>query len=433
MSQYIEFDYNNKRNKLPVVIGTDQQKAVDIQYLNQQFNLITYDNALNNTAIAKSQISYIDSKNGKLYYRGYDIEELVEKSTFVETSFLLIYGHLPNREELKNFSNTLSKHSMIHESMRLFFDAFPGSAHPLAILATLVTALSAYYPLSFEENLQKGIDIRIRLLAKVRTLAAWSYKKSIGGPIIYPRDELPYCTNFLNMMFATPAEPYNVDPIDDKILNQILILYADHEMNATTTTVRIVASGRANLFACINAGICSLWGSRESDSNVPPIIMLQNMINKNITPEEYFKDFISGKKQLKLNGLGHSAYETQDPRAKIGKKLFHEYYNKKLEKDPTIKTNPILNKALEVENYVLNHPTFIEMNLYPNIEFYSALIFKLLGIQPEMNNVIRAIGKLPGWLAHWTEQRENPDRKVYRPKQIYTGEINKKYIPIESR
>lgn len=430
---FIEFENNQKKIKVPLIEGSDNKKSLDINFLFQESGLTTYDNALNNTAIAKSKISYIDSVNGKLYYRGYDIEELVEYSTFVETSFLLIYGHLPTKSELKQFSNELSKHSMIHESMRLFFDAFPGNAHPLAILATLVIALSAYYPSSFEEIKKKGIDIRTRLLAKVRTLAAWSYKKSVGQPIIYPRDELPYCTNFLNMMFATPAEPYKVDPIDDRVLNQILILYADHEMNATTTTVRIIASGRANLFACINAGICSLWGSRESDANVPPIIMLQEMINKNITPEEYFKDFISGKKQLKLNGLGHNAYEKEDPRAKISRRIFKDYYQNKVQKNPSILSDPIIKKALEVEEYVMNHPVFKEMNLYPNLEFYSALIFKLLGFPPEMNNVIRAIGKLPGWLAHWTEQRENPDRKVYRPKQVYIGEINKKYVSLEER
>jgi citrate synthase len=430
---YIEFDYNQKKIRLPLISGTDNIYSIDISFLHQELGLTTFDSALNNTSIAKSKISYIDSYNGKLYYRGYDVEELVEKSTFVETSFLLIYGHLPNRTEMQKFSLSLSKHSMVHESMRLFFDAFPGDAHPLAILATMVTALSAYYPSSFEENIAKGIDIRTRLLAKVRTLAAWSYKKSVGEPIIYPRDELPYCTNFLNMMFATPAEPYYVDPIDDKILNQILILYADHEMNATTTTVRVVASGRANLFACINAGICSLWGSRESDANVPPIVMLQEMIDRNISPEEYFKDFVYGKKQLKLNGLGHTAYEKEDPRARVSRKLFKEYYKNKLKNNPSIANDPIIKKGLEVEEYVLNHPIFKEMNLYPNVEFYSALIFKLLGIPPKMNNVIRVIGKLPGWLAHWTEQRENPDRKVYRPRQIYMGELNKKYIPIDQR
>ncbi|MCS7204815.1 MAG: citrate synthase [Leptospiraceae bacterium] len=430
---YAEIKINGKFIRLPLIKGSDGKQAIDIRFFNQENNITTFDTALNSTSIAKSQISYIDSKNGKLYYRGYDVEELVEKSTFVEVAFLLIYGHLPTKEEMKKFSLELSKHSMIHESMRLFFDAFPGTAHPLAILATLVTALSAYYPLSFEENMKKGIDIRIRLLAKVRTLAAWAYKKSVGQPIIYPRDELPYCTNFLNMMFATPAEPYQVDPIDDRILNQVLILYADHEMNATTTTVRIVASGRANLFACINAGICSLWGSRESDANVPPIVMLEEMINKNLTPEVYFRDFLYGKRQLKLNSLGHPAYETEDPRARVSRRLFKDYYQLKLQKDPTIANDPIIKKALEVEDYVSNHPLFKEMNLYLNVEFYSALIFKLLGIPPKMNNVIRTIGKLPGWLAHWSEQREDPDRKSYRPRQVYVGNLNKKYIPIDER
>lgn len=430
MSDFIPYRYNGRDLTLPLIESKDGSKAASVQHLTEDTGLYTFDPALNNTAIAKSAISYIDAKNNRLFYRGYDIEELVEHSTFVETAYLLIYEKLPTEQELKQFSRELSKHSMIHESMRNFFDSFPGkSAHPLAILATMVTALSGHYPDSFEELMSKGVDIRIRLLAKVRTLAAWSYKKSVGQPIVYPRDELPYCTNFLNMMFAIPAEPHTVTPADDRLLNQILILYADHEMNATTTTVRVVASARANLFACINAGICSLWGSRESDANMPPALMLLRMIDRNLTPDQYFEKFLQGHEKLKLNGFGHTAYQGEDPRARISRRIFHEY----LKSHPEARQDPLIQKGLEVEHFAMNHTVFKQLNMYPNVEFYSALIFKMLGIPPEMNNVIRTIGKLAGWLAHWSEARQDKDRRVFRPRQVYTGELHRSYVPIGQR
>lgn len=430
MSEFIPYSYNGRDLSLPLIESTDGSKAVSVQHLTEDTGLYTFDPALNNTAIARSAISYIDAKHDRLFYRGYNIEELVERSTFVETAFLLIYGKLPNSEELAQFSNGLSKHSMIHESMRNFFDSFPGkSVHPLAILATMVTGLSGYYPDSFEEHISKGVDIRIRLLAKVRTLAAWSYKKSVGQPIVYPRDELPYCTNFLNMMFAIPAEAHVVTPADDRVLNQMLILYADHEMNATTTTVRVVASARANLFACINAGICSLWGSRESDATMPPALMLLRMIDNNLAPDQYFEKFLQGREQLKLNGFGHAAYEGEDPRARISRRIFHDY----LKSHPEAKHDPLIQKGLDVEHFAMNHTVFKQLKMYPNVEFYSALIFKVLGIPPEMNNVIRTIGKLAGWLGHWSEARQDTERRVYRPRQMYSGDLNRSYVPIEQR
>ncbi|MCB1138296.1 MAG: citrate synthase [Leptospiraceae bacterium] len=429
MSEQVEFKYEGGSLSFPLMTASDGSKFFDVRELKEKTGLSAYDPDLHNTAIARSGITWIDAKSGRLLYRGIDVEELVEHSSFVETSYLLSNGELPTADQLAEYSRSLSKHSMIHESMRNFFDSFPGNAHPLAIMATMVTALSSYYPQSFEENIQKGIDVRTRLLAKVRTLAAWAYKKSVGQPTIYPRDDLPYCKNFLNMMFAVPAEGHTVTDDDDRVLNQILILYSDHEYNVATTTMRFVASTRANLFACINAGIMTLWGARESDANLPPIILLREMIQNSESPDQYFERFIKKGAPIVSNGLGHSAYGPEDPRATISRRIFHEYRKN----HPDALKSPLIRKALEVEEYTLGHPFFKEMKLYPNLDFYSALIFHLLGIPSEMNNVIRVIGKVSGWLAHWLEQRNETERRSFRPRQVYTGKMHRSYIPMDQR
>ncbi|HMU83258.1 MAG TPA: citrate/2-methylcitrate synthase [Leptospiraceae bacterium] len=408
---------DNQEYHLPVVQGTDGSRSIHADSLFEKTGLRIFDPRLNNVNITKSAITYIDPVSGRLLYRGYRIEDLVEHSSFVEVSFLLNEGELPNQEQYANYSNELCKHSMIHESMRYFFDAFPGDAHPIAILATMVTALSAYYPSTYEENLKKGVDIRARLLAKVRTLAAWSYKKSVGEPVVYPRDEMPYCTNFLNMLFAVPAETYQVPKSHDRVLNQLLILYSDHEQNTATTTMRLVASSQANLFACINAAMCAMWGSREFGANIPPIPMLDQMTKRRQSPEEYFEKFIKGQEIIRSNGLGHSSYRTQDPRAIIARKLFHEFRKT----NEIAAVDPLFEKALEVEEFTLGHPYFKEKGLYPNLDYYSALIFRMIGLPMTMNNVIRTIGKLSGWLAHWMEQHDEGVRGAYRPGQVYTG------------
>ncbi len=414
---------------LPVLTGSDGAQAVDISDLYEKTGVTTFDRSLNNTAATKSSITWIDSKKGTLLYRGINVEALVEQSTFVETSYLLSFGALPTEEQLRVYSTSLSKHSMIHESMRNFFDSFPGTVNPIAILATMVTALSSYYPEAYEVHYGQGVDIKARLLAKVRTLAAWAYKKSIGHPFIYPRDELPYCQNFLNMMFAVPSEPYTVPPEDDRILNQILMLYSDHEQNIATSTLRLVAGTKSNLFACVNAAMCALWGAREAGANIPPIKMLEDMINHQQSPDKYFEKFIQGREGLHSNGLGHSSYLVVDPRAVIIKKLFHSYYKSK---KATLK-EPLIEKALEVEEFTLGHPYFKEMRLYPNLDFYSAVIFRMIGIPANMNNVIRVIGKLAGWLSHWEEQRLEVPHISLRPRQIYTGVTSNRYIPISER
>ncbi len=423
-----KLEINGQNYELPIVEGTDGQQALDVTELKEKTGFFTYDPTLNNTAVARSEITRIDSKNGKLLYRGYDVEDLVDQSTFVETSYLLFNGELPGQEEYKNYSALLSNHSMVHESMRNVFDAFPGNAHPLAILATMVTALSSYYPETFEDNIRMGVDQRTRLLAKVRTLAAWAYKKSIGHPVIYPRDELPYCHNLLNMMFAVPAEPYTVPDDDAKLLNQIFILYSDHEQNSATSTVRFISSTKANLFVCINAGISTLWGAREAAYTVHTIPMLETMHNNGLTAEQFFAEFINGEKKLKSPAFGHRKYATVDPRAAISRRLFHDY----LKNHPSGRDNPLVRKGLEVEEFMLGHPFFKEFGLYPNLDFYSALSFMTMGIPRSMYNVMRVIGKMAGWLAHWEEERRITPKPV-RPQQIYAGVPNREYVPLEKR
>lgn len=420
-SQTIEF---------PTIEGSDHKQGIDVAGFKRKSGMYFFDPSLNNIAVAASSITLIDNQNDKLFYRGYDIEELVRKSNFVEVAYLLANGVLPSKENFKAYSNALSNHSLIHESMRNFFDSFPGDAHPLAILATMVTALSSYYPQPYEENKAIGVDVTIRLLAKVRTLAAWSYKKSIGHPVIYPRDELPYWTNFLNMMFAVPLEPIKIPEMDDKIMNQLMILYSDHEQNIATTTVRLLASTRANLFVCINAGISAYWGAREAAYDVLTVPMIEHMLDNSLSPEKYFEKFINGIEPLKSPAFGHAKYKTLDPRGKISKQLFYEYM-KEIKFDE--KMSPFIEKALEVEQFTSSHTFFKELGMYPNLDFYSALIFHMMGIPPNMYNVIRVIGKLPGWIAHWQEQRKNDKSGSMRPQQIYTGKTNQKYVNLADR
>ena len=428
MADTAKLHADGKDYTLPIVEGTDGQRAIDVSDLKENTGLYVYDPTLNNTAVTKSEITSIDTENGKLLYRGYDVEALVKKSTFVEVSYLLFNGNLPGRAAFEDYSHSLSNHSMVHESMRNVFDAFPGDAHPLAILATMVTALSSYYPQTDEENMKAGIDLKARLLAKVRTLAAWSYKKSIGHPVIYPRDELPYCDNLLNMMFAVPAEPYTVPEEDARVLNQLLILYSDHEQNSATSTVRLLSSTRANLFVCINAGISALWGAREGAYSVHTVPMLETMMSHNMPAEQFFARFMSGEESFRSPAFGHVKYNAMDPRARLSRELLHNYLKTKSGSRP----NHFIEKGLEVEEFVLGHPFFKEMKIYPNLDFYSALIFLSMGMPRSMFNVMRVIGKMSGWLAHWEEERMTAG-KAKRPQQIYSGVPERPYVPINER
>lgn len=426
--QTAELQADGKEYTLPILEGTDGQRAIDATELKEKTGLYLYDPTLNNTAVAQSEITRIDAENGKLLYRGYDVEALVKESNFVEVSYLLFNGDLPDQSAYDAYSHSLSNHSMVHESMRNVFDAFPGDAHPLAILATMVTALSSYYPQTYEENMKVGIDLKARLLAKVRTLAAWSYKKSIGHPVIYPQDDLPYCENLLNMMFAVPAEPYTVPQEDARVLNQLFILYSDHEHNSATSTVRLLSSTRANLFVCINAGISALWGAREGAYSVHTVPMLETMLSHNMSADQFFARFISGEEPFGSPAFGHKKYLTVDPRARISRELLHAYLKTKSGSRP----NPLIEKGLEVEEFVLGHPFFKEMKIYPNLDFYSALIFLAMGMPRSMFNIMRVIGKMAGWLAHWEEERLIT-RKAMRPQQIYTGVPERDYKVMSGR
>ncbi len=428
-----QLEYKGKQYPLNIITGTDGQAALDLRNLHKDTKLYGYDPMLTNIALTESSITCIDSKNNKLLYRGYDIEDLVKNTEFIEVAYLLIQGELPNSQEYKDYSLILSRHSMIHESMRNFFDGFPGNAHPLAILATMVTSLSSYYPSSYEGNFLLGVDIKARLLSKVRTLAAWAYKRSCGQPIVYPQDSLPYCKNFLNMMFSVPAEEYEVSTEDETLLNQLLILYSDHEQNIATSTVRLVASSQANLFVSINAGVSTLWGARESASEVHAISMLKTISEKNMKAEQFFEKFINGKKPFKSSIFGHKKYLGMEPRAKIAQRLFHDY----LKSHPELSQYPLINAAREVEDFILGSNYFIEGNLLPNLDFYSAILFQIMKIPESMFNVIRVIGKLAGWLAHWDEQYQlskakNHDHPI-RAQQIYSGRAYRPYVPLNKR
>jgi citrate synthase len=416
-----------KEVPLPVVVGTEDEHAVDIKSLRSESGYITLDSGFMNTGSTASAITYLDGEQGILRYRGYSIEELAEKSDFVETSFLLINGHLPTVEERKKFSTMLTRHSLIHEDMHQFFAGYPSTSHPMAVLSAMVTSLSAYYPDSLDRN--SAVDLHItRILSKVRTIAAFSYKKSIGQPLMYPKNSLKYCANFLHMMFAVPSEDYEVSPVLEKAVNQLLILHADHEQNCSTSTVRMVGSSGANLYASIAAGILALWGPLHGGANQAVIEMLEDVKNNRGGDGKKFIDDVKNKRDnQRLMGFGHRVYKNFDPRAKILKKMCDEVLAHLGVKDP------LLDIAKSMEEVALKDDYFISKKLYPNVDFYSGIIYRALGIPTNMFTVMFALGRLPGWIAHWKEMVDDPQTKIGRPRQVYTGEKLRKYVPLEQR
>jgi citrate synthase len=390
--------------------------------------VVTLDPAFMNTASVQSAVTFLDGEKGILRYRGIPIEELGERSSFVETAYLLIYGTLPDRAELEKFSQLLTRHSMIHEDMRRFFDGYPITAHPMAILSAMVTSLSSYYPYALNAKSDEYRDITIaRLMGKLPTIAAFSYKKNIGHPFIYPRNDLDYCANFLHMMFAVPAEPYRPDPVAVRALNLLLILHADHEQNCSTSTVRMVGSAQTNLFASISAGICALWGPLHGGANQEVVEMLEDIRKKGLSAKQFIDQVKDKKSGIRLMGFGHRVYKNFDPRAKIIKKSCDEVLQKLGIRDP------MLDLAKELEETALRDPYFVERKLYPNVDFYSGIIYKALGIPTQMFTVLFALGRLPGWIAHWKEMIEDPNTKIARPRQIYTGPTETHYVPLEKR
>ena len=420
---------DGKELECPVIVSTEGEKAIDIAKLRSTTGYITMDPGFGNTGSCKSAITYLDGDKGILRYRGIPIEQLAEKSTFVETSYLLINGKLPNQKELESFSVAFNDHSMMHEDMKNFFGAFPSTSHPMAILSAMVCSMSAYYPEFTKENPTKEeVDrIAIQLLSKVRTICAFSYKKSIGEPFVYPRQDLKYVPNFMNMMFSSPTHPCKLEDELVKAMEVLLILHADHEQNCSTSTVRLVGSSHANLYASISAGVCALWGPLHGGANQAVIEMLEEIhkdggdVNKVLARSKDKND------SFRLMGFGHRVYKNFDPRAKIIKKCADDLLKKLGINDP------LLDLAKRLEEAALKDDYFVSRKLYPNVDFYSGIIYRALGIPLDMFPVMFAIGRMPGWIAHWKEMIQDPATKIGRPFQIYTGNTTQDYVAIEKR
>jgi len=414
--------------ELPVITGSEGEKAIDISTLRAKTGYVCIDPAFVNTASTQSAITFLDGEQGVLRYRGIPIEQLGEHSTFVETSYLLIYGKLPNRSELDRFSTLLTRHSMIHEDMKRFLDGYPSTAHPMAILSSMVCSLSSFYPDATDVRNKDLFDITIaRLLAKVRTLAAFSYKKSVGQPFVYPKNSLSYAANFMNMMFSVPAEPYEIDEDIVKVLNLLLILHADHEQNCSTSTVRLVGSAHANLFASVSAGICALWGPLHGGANQEVVEMLDEIQRDGGDVQKFVNLAKDKNSTFRLMGFGHRVYKNHDPRARIIKAAADKVLAKLGVNDP------LLEVAKRLEEAALKDSYFVERKLYPNVDFYSGIIYRALGFPTNMFTVMFALGRLPGWIAHWKEMMEDKSTKIGRPRQIYTGEVTRDYVPMDKR
>ncbi len=428
MTEKAEIKHASGSLEVPVITGSENEQALDIAQLRGKTGLVTLDPAFMNTASTKSAITFLDGEKGILRYRGYPIEQVAEKSTFVETAYLLIYGNLPNAPELNRFSTLLTRHSLLHEDMKHFFDGFPSTAHPMAVLSSMVCSLSTYYPDDIDFSNKDELDTTIaRLISKVRTIAAYAYKKSIGQPFVYPRNDLKYAANFLNMMFSVPAEPYNVDPEVESAMNLLFILHADHEQNCSTSTVRLVGSSRANLFASIAAGILALWGPLHGGANQEVIEMLEGIKRDGGDVKKYVELAKDKNSNFRLMGFGHRVYKNFDPRAKIIKSTADKVLKKLGIQDP------LLDIAKELEEAALKDSYFVERKLYPNVDFYSGIIYRALGFPTNMFTVLFAIGRLPGWIAHWKEMMEDPTTKIGRPRQIYTGPTARDYVPVDQR
>ena len=428
MSEIAKIELGGKVFEFPVITGTENEKAIDISNLRQDTGYITLDTGYKNTGATTSAITFLDGEEGILKYRGYGIEELAEKATFIEVAYLLIYGNLPTQDQLNQFRDSITKHTLVHEDMKQFFEAYPAKAHPMGVLASMVCSLSTFYPESLDPHRSaeaKNLTIH-RLIAKLPTLAAWAYKNSTRHPFMYPKNEFDYCKNFLYMMFAMPTEDFNVDPVVVDALNKLLILHADHEQNCSTSTVRIVGSSQANLYATISAGISALWGPLHGGANQEVIEMLEKIHNDGGDVDKWVAKAKDKDDSFRLMGFGHRVYKNFDPRAKIIKKACDDILEKLGVNDP------LLSIAKRLEQVALEDEYFKARNLYPNVDFYSGIIYKAIGIPTEMFTVMFALGRLPGWIAQWKEMTENKE-PIGRPRQIYTGEVHKTYVPIEKR
>ena len=427
MSQSAELTIDGQQYQFPVIEGSEHEKAIDIGKLRDKTGYITIDNGFKNTGSTTSAITFLDGEEGILRYRGYSIEDLAEKASFLEVSYLLIYGDLPTKEQYEEFEHEVRTHTLVNEDMRKIFEGFPVNAHPMGVLSSLVSAMSAFYPDSYDSNAPADTELHIiRLMAKMPTIVTWSYKKSQGHPVNYPNNELDYCSNFLNMMFSLPVEKYEVDPVVARALNKLLILHADHEQNCSTSTVRLVGSSHANIYSSISAGIGALWGPLHGGANQEVIEMLEAIKADGGDTQKYIdmaKDKSSG---FRLFGFGHRVYKNFDPRARIIKKAADDVLSKLGVNDPVLEIAKTLEKAALEDEY------FVSRKLYPNVDFYSGIIYRALGIPTNMFTVMFAIGRLPGWIAQWKEMRENKE-PIGRPRQIYTGPTHREFVALDQR
>jgi citrate synthase len=428
MSDKAELHYKGNVYQIPVIEGTKEEKALDVSRLRAESGLITLDKGFKNTGSTESSITFLNGEEGILKYRGYSIEELAEKSSFVEVSYLLIYGELPTQSQLETFKSEITNHTLVHEDVKSILDGFPSKSHPMGVLSSLVSSLTAFYPMSLDPNRssEKVNGTIIRLLAKLPTLAAWSYKNRMRQPVVYPKNSLDYCSNFLRMMFALPTEEFKINPIVAKALDKLLILHADHEQNCSTSTVRIVGSSHASLYTSVSAGIAALWGPLHGGANQAVIEMLESIRRDGGDIEKYVARAKDKSDPFRLMGFGHRVYKNFDPRATIIKKAADDVL-RELGVD-----DPVLDIAKKLEEIALNDEYFVARGLYPNVDFYSGIIYRALGIPTDMFTVMFAIGRLPGWIAQWKEMREN-NEPIGRPRQVYQGHVGREYVSIEKR
>ncbi|MBM3859235.1 MAG: citrate synthase [Verrucomicrobia bacterium] len=428
MSETAKLELDGKAYQLPVIVGSGGERALDISSLRQTAGCITLDDAYANTGACQSAITYIDGDQGILRYRGIPIEELAEHSTFIETAFLLIYGRLPVRAEMRRLSDLLTQNEMIHEDMKFHFEGFPPNAHPMAILSAMINASSCFHPRLLEGYSPEHFDLQAaRLMSKVRTIAAFAFRKSRGLPIIYPKPVYKYTANFLHMMFSEPYQDYDLKPEVVRALDLIFLLHADHEQNCSTTTVRMIASAQANLFACAAGGVCALWGPLHGGANQAVIQMLEEIHTTGDDGSKFLAAVKDKSDRARLMGFGHRVYKNYDPRAKIIKAQCHKLL-RQLKAD-----DPLLAIAHKLEEAALKDEYFVSRKLYPNVDFYSGIIMRAIGIPVEMFTVIFAIGRMPGWIAHYKEVMDRKNGRIYRPRQVYVGPLLQSYVPIEQR
>ncbi len=428
MAEKVEIKYEGQSFELPIIEGSENEKAIDIAKLRAETGLVTLDFGYKNTGSTISKITYLDGENGILRYRGYNIDELAEKASFLEIAFLLIYGYLPKEGEFNEWANEIKHHTLIHEDFRKIFEGFPSNAHPMGVLSSMVTSLTAFYPESLDPNRSMD-EVKmsiIRLIAKLPTMAAWSYKNEKGHPLTYPNNKLDYVDNFLHMMFALPTDDYKVDPVVSKALNKLLILHADHEQNCSASTVRLVGSSHASLYVSISAGINALWGPLHGGANQAVIEMLEAIKADGGDTEKFIAKAKDKEDPFRLMGFGHRVYKNFDPRARILKSAADDVLKAMGVNDP------VLEIAKKLEQHALEDEYFVKRKLYPNVDFYSGIIYRALGIPTEMFTVMFALGRLPGWIAQWLENRQN-NEPIGRPRQIYTGEKSRDYVPMEKR